>query len=40
MSKNYDLEKALMTELIETRDLYETTMNENDMSWSTILQRC
>ncbi|WP_338593232.1 hypothetical protein V6669_09495 [Paenibacillus sp. Y5S-9] len=38
MSKNYELEKALMTELIETRDLYETTMNESDILMNFVME--
>ncbi|WP_145409251.1 hypothetical protein [Paenibacillus xylanexedens] len=38
MSKNYELEKALMTELQETRDLYETTMDDYDILMNFIME--
>lgn len=37
MDKRYKLEKALMEELQETRDLYEMTMNESDILMNFVM---
>ncbi|QLG38716.1 hypothetical protein HW560_11765 [Paenibacillus sp. E222] len=37
MNKRFELEKKLMEELIETRDLYETTMDESDILMNFIM---
>ncbi|WP_366348346.1 hypothetical protein [Paenibacillus amylolyticus] len=37
MNKRFELEKKLMEELIETRDLYETTMDEYDILMNFIM---
>lgn len=39
MNKRFELEKKLMEELIETRDLYETTMDESDILMSFIMDK-
>lgn len=38
MNKRFELEKKLMEELIETRDLYETTMDEYDILMNFIME--
>ena len=38
MSKNYELENALMTELQKMRDLYEITMDDYDILMNFIME--
>ncbi|MEI2281236.1 hypothetical protein [Paenibacillus polysaccharolyticus] len=38
MNKRFELEKKLMEELIETRDLYKTTMDEYDILMNFIME--
>ncbi|WP_340028492.1 hypothetical protein MHB71_00160 [Paenibacillus sp. FSL H7-0940] len=38
MNKRFELEKKLMEELQETRDLYETTMDEYDILMNFVMQ--
>ncbi|PQP82802.1 hypothetical protein C0Q44_15570 [Paenibacillus sp. PCH8] len=38
MNKRFELEKKLMEELIETKDLYETTMDEYDILMNFIME--